>query len=71
MIGPMIAITVNGRQEAVEAGTTLGGYLAGRGIDPAVAVVEINGTIVRKEDYGAVPFRKNDTVEILRFVGGG
>jgi sulfur carrier protein len=67
----MITVLVNGKQETAGPGTTVAGYLALKGIDPAVTVVEINGSIVKKEDFGTIIIKNNDTVEILRFVGGG
>ena len=67
----MITITVNGKQETIGPGTTVGGYLALKRMDPAVVVVEINKSIIKKEDFGTTAFNNKDTVEILRFVGGG
>jgi sulfur carrier protein len=67
----MADITVNGRQETAGPGATLGGFLALKGIDPEVIVVEINRTIVKREDFGKILLNAGDSVEILRFVGGG
>jgi len=67
----MITITVNGKQETIGPGTTVRDYLTLKGTDPAVVVVEINRTIVKKESFGTTALRDNDAVEILRFVGGG
>ena len=67
----MITITVNGKQDAVEPRTSVGDYLALKKIDPSVAVVEVNKSIVKKKDYSKTVLNSNDSVEILRFVGGG
>jgi len=67
----MVTITVNGKQDTAAPGTTIGGYLALKGIDPAVVVVEINRTIIKKESFGTTVVCDNDAVEVLRFVGGG
>jgi sulfur carrier protein len=67
----MITIVVNGKQDTVGPGTSMGGYLALKKIDPAVAVVEINGSIVKREDFDTTVLNGSDTVEVLRFVGGG
>jgi sulfur carrier protein len=67
----MITIIVNGKRDTVGPGTSIGEYLALKKIDPAVAVVEINGSIVKRENFRTAVFNDNDTVEILRFVGGG
>lgn len=67
----MAAIIVNGKQDTVGPGTSIGEYLALKKIDPAVAVVEINGSIVKREDFDKTVLNGNDAVEVLRFVGGG
>lgn len=67
----MITIVVNGNPDTVMPCMTVSGYLALKGIDPAVTVVEINRSIVKKEDFGIIILKNNDAVEILRFVGGG
>jgi sulfur carrier protein len=67
----MTAIMVNGRQETVTPGTDIRVFLDLKGIDPAVAVVEINGSIVKREDFVTTVLNGGDSVEILRFVGGG
>jgi sulfur carrier protein len=67
----MITITVNGKQDTVGPGTSVGDYLVSKKIDPLVAVVEVNKSIVKKKDFDKTVLNSNDTVEILRFVGGG
>ncbi len=64
-------IRVNGTSDAVEAGTTLGEYLQGRGLDPLRVAVELNAAIVRRADVGATRLNEGDTVEIVHFVSGG
>jgi len=64
-------VTVNGRAEQVEPGTTVAGYLAARGLDPAHVVVEINRDIAGRDTFTARELQTGDRVEILRFVGGG
>lgn len=50
---------------------TVNELLARQAIEPSHVVVEINRTIVPKENYGALRINSSDSVEILRFVGGG
>jgi sulfur carrier protein len=64
-------ITVNNRAFTLADGAKIHDLLALQKIDPAVIVVEVNGIIVKKEDYQTMAFHDNDEVEILRFVGGG
>jgi sulfur carrier protein len=67
----MITVVINGKRDTVGPGTSMAGYLALKKIDPAVAVVEVNGSIVKREDFDTTVLNDNDTVEVLRFVGGG
>ncbi len=64
-------VTINGTREQVDAGTSIAEYLKGREIDPRSVVVELNLEIVDRSEYGTRRFSHGDSVEILRFVGGG
>ena len=56
-------VTVNGKPLAQLLEEL--GYQAGR------IAVERNGEIVPKAQYGAVTLEDGDTLEVVRFVGGG
>jgi sulfur carrier protein len=64
-------IIVNGKKLSVEDGLTVGGLLDIRKIVPAGVAVEINRNIVPRDDFYVVKLAPDDTVEIIRFVGGG
>ena len=66
-----MSIRVNGKEEALKAGQTLCAFLAERGIDAAAVAVEINGSVIRREDFSRTVVAQDAVVEILRFVGGG
>jgi len=40
-------------------------------LNPEGIAVEVNGTIVHREEYAATAVKEGDTIEIVRFVGGG
>ena len=68
------ALTVNG--EAREFGpagfpATVGILADFLGLDAAMLVAEVNGAIIRREDFGVHALRPGDVVELVRFVGGG
>ena len=63
-------LNING-EEKNAAGMTVAQYLTESGYQAARVVVEINGTIVPKSQYGSATFADGDTVEIVSFVGGG
>ncbi|MBR4165563.1 MAG: sulfur carrier protein ThiS [Lachnospiraceae bacterium] len=63
-------VTING--EAREAaGLSVRQMLEKEGYEPEKVVVECNLTIVDRADYDTVVLKEEDTVEVLRFVGGG
>ena len=67
----MPTITVNGTAQEVADGTSLLAYLQARKTDTSHVVAEINGTIVAKERFAELTLKNSDTVEVIRFVGGG
>jgi sulfur carrier protein len=67
----MPTITVNGTRQDVAEGTSLLAYLQDRKIDPSHVVAEVNGVIVKKEQFPELKLKTGDTVEVIRFVGGG
>ncbi|MDH7598571.1 MAG: sulfur carrier protein ThiS [Sedimentisphaerales bacterium] len=50
---------------------TLAELLQLLGVDAATVVAEIDGQIVRKESFGVTPLRDGQSIELVRFVGGG
>ena len=66
-----IQIVVNGQLRAAPQGQTLFGILAWLGIDPSRVAVELNRSIVRREDWDKAEIGDGATLEIVQFVGGG
>jgi sulfur carrier protein len=62
---------VNGTFESLEQSKTLYEYLTDRNFDLTKIAVERNGHIVPKAEYQNVNLENEDTLEIVRFVGGG
>ncbi|MCH5209577.1 MAG: sulfur carrier protein ThiS [Oscillospiraceae bacterium] len=63
-------ITLNGKQES-ENFATVTELLEKRGYRREIIVVEINGIIIKKEDYDTTAIKDGDTIEIVHFMGGG
>lgn len=63
-------VTINGVEEAV-AGKSILEYLEDAGFQPATVVVEKNLEIIPRQDWDKEVLKDEDTVEVLRFVGGG
>ncbi|WP_394236085.1 sulfur carrier protein ThiS [Niallia oryzisoli] len=62
---------VNGSFVALEEEQSLYDYLTLRNFDLTKIAVECNGNIVPKAEYKNVILKEEDTLEIVRFVGGG
>ncbi len=63
-------VTINGEQIPAD-GRTIADYLAGNGLGEGRVAVEVNGEIVPRAKYVETAFCDGDSVEIVRFVGGG
>lgn len=63
-------VRVNGERKDI-VGQTVADYLNAVGYDRARIAVECNGAIVKQSEYDSAVLADGDTVEIVRFVGGG
>ena len=63
-------VKINGEEKAI-AGRNLLEYLKTSGIEPDKVVVERNLEIVPRDELGNVTIQEEDSIEVLRFVGGG
>jgi len=64
-------LTINGESRDVGDGATVLALLEELGFRPEVTVVERNAGILERANYGGITLADGDTLEIVRFVGGG
>jgi sulfur carrier protein len=64
-------IQINGENKQVADHISVGDLLRNNTLDPAKVVVEVNLQIVKRDSFDTCQLHDNDSVEILRFVGGG
>jgi thiamine biosynthesis protein ThiS len=64
-------ITVNGEQRDAAGDTTVLALLETLGLNPQGTVVERNGVIVDRSAFAETVLAEGDTLELVRFVGGG
>ena len=62
---------LNGKEVALEQNQTLFDFLTAQQFDCRAIAVECNGVIIPKAEYGYLGLSDADTLEIVRFVGGG
>ena len=66
-----MTLILNGETKEIDDGLSVAGLLETLKIEPARVAVEVNVTIIKKEDYGRHVLHDGDEVEIVSFVGGG
>jgi sulfur carrier protein len=64
-------IVVNGVARNVPDGVSLAELLGHLEIAPDRVAIELNGAIVRKQDWAMTPVEPAAKLEIVQFVGGG
>jgi sulfur carrier protein len=64
-------VSVNGRDQAVEAGETVAGLLERLGLGAGYALVERNGEPVQRGRYAEVRLEDGDRLVVARPVAGG
>jgi sulfur carrier protein len=67
----MITVKVNGQTKEMKDNTTISDFLKDNNIDPIGVTVEHNFEIVNHESIAEITLKDQDTLEVLRFVGGG
>lgn len=63
-------LIVNGKEER-HGSSTLIELIEDKGLRRDSLVVEVNGTIIRQEQWAATLLQEGDRLELLNFVGGG
>jgi sulfur carrier protein len=66
-----IQIVVNGQLRAAPQSQSLIELLMWLGVDPTRVAVELNRSIIRRDDWGTTEVSEGATLEIVQFVGGG
>ncbi len=64
-------LVVNGIRETLDAPISVSDFLTLKGYPATAVVVERNGAILRQPEWSTTLLAEEDTLEILRFVGGG
>ncbi len=64
-------VTVNGKEMQFVEPVSIGGLLESLGVNPKMVVVERNLIIIERDHFSVEFLQEGDSVEIIRFVGGG
>ncbi len=64
-------ITVNGEPKEAPDNITTFDYIISLDFEPETIVVELDGKIVKREDYQSKQIKDGCVLELIRFIGGG
>ena len=67
----MATINCNGQQLHVAEDTSIADFIKLLGFDSETVVVELDGIIVKQDEYASVTLADGCELELIRFVGGG
>ena len=67
----MITVRINGNEVELASEQTVMEYLQAKGLAERSLAVAVNGTVLRREEFGDTQLSDGDRVEIVRPVGGG
>ena len=64
-------LTINGEQRVLGSPETLAALVEQLGMKSDRVAIELNRTIVPREQWAQTPLKDGDRLEIVHFVGGG
>jgi len=64
-------VMLNGQQKEFTESTNLNDIIKELSIKKDLVVAEVNGDIIKKQDWDQKKIQSGDTVELVNFVGGG
>jgi len=67
-----IIVKVNGEEQSLNSSCSISDFLTGLGLGDRKAIaVALNGTVVPRDQYDCTRIDNEDTLEIVRAIGGG
>ena len=67
----MVTINCNGQQHAVADDSSVTDFINILGFDTGTVVVELDGNILKPDEYASTKLSDGCELELIRFVGGG
>ena len=64
-------VLCNGEAQEIAPGSCVADCLEQLGLDASTVVVECDGKILTREEYGSHELQDGSVLELIRFVGGG
>lgn len=70
-VSDVMTISLNGEKREIPDGLTIRGLLELLHIQHQRVAVELNESIVKKDNYGSTTIKSGDILEVVSFMGGG
>ena len=70
-VGALINIQLNGEFKQIHSPVSVFDIITQHELDPALIVVELNGHILDSDQYASTQLSENDSLELVRYIGGG
>lgn len=67
----MPKVKINGKEKTIRSLKCMKELLDDLGLDPLRVAVELNGQVLKREQFESTELSDGDVIEIVRFVGGG
>jgi len=67
----MMTVIANSQTYTLQTGSTIADLLQGFDVAPARVVVQLNGNIIARGDFGTTVLHEGHQLEIVTLVGGG
>ncbi len=64
-------VTVNGKSREIDDSGSLLKLIESLGLNPAGVIVELNREIISRDQVSDILLKEDDTLELIRVVGGG
>ena len=69
--GLVVLVKINGLVDEVPDNSSVKDVLIARNIPLEIAIIALNGEIVKRENWENIMLSANDDMEIIRIIGGG
>jgi sulfur carrier protein len=66
-----VKFSVNGKPRELPGQPTVGDYIRHLGVNPLAVAVELNGQIVKREQFDVTAIPEDARLEVVRMMGGG
>jgi thiamine biosynthesis protein ThiS len=66
-----LRLQINGENREIAAGSSLDDLISELSLAPQRVAIELNGEVVRRDQWSLTTLNENDRIEIVHFVGGG